>query len=506
MKKNDSGYKIDMLRQRVADLEARAREGDAQVREAVPAILAEIRAVIEELHAAEKNAVVKRQVMDDDRRHHEELQQSHDVLKNRIQKGDAELVQAGAALQAEIQEHARTEADLAQRQAALEVVYQIATTKPGSMEAISEQVVFNLSKLLKVPGAFIYRLERSGLKMLSGFMDGTITHEDDAPLACGPCAIVCKEKLTHQCTGNLKEQFKESACFQNRDFRSYIGVPVMDSTEKVTGILCAMDYGSRTFNEGEIHLIEILARYVANELERKVTERHLVESKRFQALGQLTSGVAHEVRNPINAILILTEALEARLGEASDYAHYLQRIQTQVNRLSNLMQDLLDLGKPLRLSHLEPLSPSIICAEAVELWRQSSSESGQTVRLVQPKNFPDIKVLGEAERLKQVFINFIENAVQHSPERSEIILSILPLEKDTLRIQLIDKGCGIPPEKLSRVFDPFFTARKKGTGLGLSLVKQIVEAHQGEVAIWNNDPSPGCTVEVRLPLAKGIEA
>ena len=506
MKKNDSGYQLDMLRQRVADLEARVGKDDAQVRESVPVILAEIRAVIEELHTAEKNAVRAREVIDDDRRRHQELRQSHDALKNRIQKGDAELAQAGAALQAEIHEHARTEADLAQRQAALEVVYRIATTKAGSMEAISEQVVFNLSRLLKVPGAFIYRLEGSGLKMLSGFLDGNVSHEGDASLACDPWAIVCKEKLSHQYTGNLKERFKESACFRNRDFKSYIGVPVMDSTQEVTGILCAMDYEPRTFHEGEIHLIEILARYVANEFEREVTERHLVESKRFQALGQLTSGVAHEVRNPINAILILTEALEARLGEASEYAHYLQRIQTQVNRLSNLMQDLLDLGKPLELSHLEPLSPSAICAEAVELWRQSASESGQAVRLVQPKGFPDIKVHGEAERLKQVFINFIENAAQHSPEHSEILLSILPPEKDTVRIQLTDKGCGIPPENLSRVFDPFFTARKKGTGLGLSLVKQIVEAHQGEVTIWNNDPPPGCTVEVRLPVAKGKEA
>jgi signal transduction histidine kinase len=374
------------------------------------------------------------------------------------------------------------------------------------MEAFSDQVVLHLSKLLNVPGAVIYRVERNRLEMMSRFFDGAFAHAGDASLACGPCAIVRRNKLPYQCTGILKDRFRDSACFRSQDFNSYMGVPVIDRTGKVTGILCAMDYRSRTFSEGEVHLVEILARYVANEFEREDIERHLVESKRFKVLGQLTSGVAHEVRNPINAILILTEALEARLGKASEYAHYLDRIQIQVNRLSNLMQDLLDLGKPLKLTHLEHVSPGALCAEAVELWRQSAAESGQTVRLIQPKDFPDIKVLGEAERLKQVFINFIENAAQHSPKSGEILLSILPPEKDSVRIQLIDRGCGIPPENLSRVFDPFFTARKKGTGLGLSLVKQIVEAHQGEVEIWNNDPGPGCTVEVCLPVAEGKEA
>ncbi|MFH2002435.1 MAG: GAF domain-containing sensor histidine kinase [Planctomycetota bacterium] len=506
MKENAFKLKIDKLRQRLEDLQARIDKGDEQATKTLPTTLAEIKALLDDLQTAQDDTNAARKIINGDRRRHQAIERSRDALKNRVQKGHVELAQAGAALQAEISEHARTGANLAQRQAAIEVVYQIATTHPGSLEALSDQVVFNLSKLLKVPRAIIRLMERNKLKIVSSFTDGAFSHEGDASLDCGPCAIVCRDNQPYQCFGILKERFRESPCFQKREFQSYIGVPVMDSTKKVTGILCAMDYAARTFSEEEVHLIEILARYVGNEFERETTARHLVESKRFQVLGQLTSGVAHEVRNPINAVLILTEALEARLGEASEYAHYLERIRSQVNRLSNLMRDLLDLGKPLQLSRLENASLASVCAQAVELWQQPVAERGRTVRLLQPKDGPDLKVLGETERLKQVFINLIENAAQHSAENSEIVLSILPPEKEIVRIRLVDRGCGIPPENLSRVFDPFFTARKKGTGLGLSLVKQVVEAHQGEVAIWNNDPPPGCTVEVSLPMAKEREA
>jgi signal transduction histidine kinase len=266
-----------------------------------------------------------------------------------------------------------------------------------------------------------------------------------------------------------------------------------------------MDHAERTFSEEEIRLIEIFTRYVANEFERDATKRHLVESQRFHTVGRLTAGVAHEVRNPINAILILTEALEARLGDASEYGHYLGRIRTQVNRLSNLMQDLLDLGKPLQLSRIEQAPLSALCADAVEMWRQSVPESRQTVRILQPRDLPEVRVLAETDRLRRVFINLIENAAQHSPENGEVLLSILPPVKDAIRVQVIDQGCGMPPENLSRVFEPFFTARKHGTGLGLSLVKQIVGTHRGEVSIWNNDPPPGCTAEVCLPIAREPE-
>ncbi len=429
----------------------------------------------------------------------ESLQRSHDALESRVREGAVELAEATTALETEIHEHARTEANLAHRQDALEAVYRIATTASPSVEAISDQVVLNVSELLNVPSAVIRRVEKNKLTMLSSFVNGTLSHGGDAPLTCGPCALVHRDKIPQQSTGALRERFSESRCFRNHDFKSYAGVPVKDTSGRITGVLCVMDYAERVFSEEDIHLIEIFAQYVANEFERDDTERRMVELQRFQVLGQLTSGVAHEIRNPLNAILIMAEALEARLEDAPHYTNYLGRIRTQVNRLSSLMQDLLDFGKPLQLTRLQRASLSAICADAVALWQQSAPENRQTVRLVPPPDFPNVTVLADVGRLEQVFINLIGNAAQHSAEQSEILVSIQSPDGNAVCVHVVDRGRGIAHEDFSRVFEPFFTTRKHGTGLGLALVKHIVQAHHGDVTLWNNDPPPGCTVEVRLP-------
>ena len=447
---------------------------------------------LEELSAALRGISA---AVEEDRRRYEELfeaeetlQRSHEALESRVKEGAADLAKADAAL--------------AEQQAALAAVYRIATSTNRSVEAACDQVVLSLTKLLSVPCAAVRRAERRGLVMVSMAVDGSLSHGGVASAECGPCGVVCREGTPHQCEGSLGEQFPESQCLAEHGFNAYAGIPMKNSEGEVMGVLCAMDYGDRVFRESDVQLMEIFAQYVASELERDTIERQLLESERFQILGQLTSGVAHEVRNPINAILIMTEALEARLGDGSEHAHYLGRIRAQVDRLSALMQDLLDLGKPLQLSLLERQSLAAICDAAAELWRQSMPDTSQAVRVVVPRGLFSVEVVADVARLTQVFINLIDNAAQHNPGDGEILLSVLPPSGGVARAQVIDQGCGIPAENLERVSTPFFTTRKSGTGLGLSLVKHMVEAHEGDVAVWNNDPPPGCTVEVRLPVAE----
>ena len=275
-----------------------------------------------------------------------------------------------------------------------------------------------------------------------------------------------------------------------------------DREGRLLGLVCALDYEERVLSEDEIHVVEIFARYIGKEVERAQIERDLQESQRLKALGQLASGVAHEVRNPLSAILAMTGALEASLGGARDYRHYFERISAQVNRLSNLMRDLLDLGKPLQRARAERRPISWICSGAMEVWRQAAPQRTQSVRLTDSPRAKEALVVGEVTKLQQVFVNLLDNAAQHSPDGSEIVLSVLPPQSGAVRAQVRDRGTGIAPEELPRVYDPFFTTRRKGTGLGLSLVKSIVEGHGGTVRIWNGRPPPGCTVEVALPIAE----
>ncbi len=240
--------------------------------------------------------------------------------------------------------------------------------------------------------------------------------------------------------------------------------------------------------------------------ERKKMEVKLRNSQHMEVLGQLTAGVSHEVRNPLSAILAVSEALKKDLGENSEYSSYLDQIITQVDRLSHLMKDLLDLGKPIVQSRLQPESMLVIITQTIELWKQSTSFKKHKIHFIKPAGIGKLEVIADGAKLQQVFLNLLENAAQHSSEDNEIQLVILEPEGKTLGVCVVDCGSGIPPENLPRIFEPFFSTRRKGTGLGLSIVKNIVETHGGEITVRNNDESPGCTVEVSLPIAEDLES
>ena len=112
-------------------------------------------------------------------------------------------------------------------------------------------------------------------------------------------------------------------------------------------------------------------------------------------------------------------------------------------------------------------------------------------------------ILADAKKLQQVFINLLDNAVQHSPEGSPVRIEVLPPAGGKIEVRVTDRGAGLPADILPRVFDTFFTTRRGGTGLGLSIVKHIIEKHGGTISLANNEPQPGCTVSIVLPALEG---
>jgi signal transduction histidine kinase len=113
--------------------------------------------------------------------------------------------------------------------------------------------------------------------------------------------------------------------------------------------------------------------------------------------------------------------------------------------------------------------------------------------------------MADSSRLQQVLLNLLENAAQHSPEGSEIQIIVSNPKGITVRIHIVDQGTGLSAENFQKVFEPFFTTRKRGNGLGLSLAKNTILAHGGKIGVKNNDPSPGCTIEISLPVFQEVE-
>ncbi len=241
-------------------------------------------------------------------------------------------------------------------------------------------------------------------------------------------------------------------------------------------------------------------------LERQQLEQQLLGAKRLEAIGQIAGGVAHEVRNPLNAILTITEALfrEDGIADNPEFQPFILHIRTQVNRLVHLMNDLLDLGRAIPATSLQPIPLNAICRETIELWKSSVHTINWQAILTCDDSQDGILVLADGLKLQQIFFNLLENAGQHTPSggviKFTVICSGANLTDGPAVIQVIDQGTGIPDNKLAHVFDPFYTDRKGGTGLGLALVKHFTENMGGTVRIWNNTPPPGCTVEIRIPL------
>ncbi len=397
----------------------------------------------------------------------------------------------------------RSEEKLMQSLEALQAVYNIATTLRGSYEMLCEQVVFTLAKFLKIACVSIQHIKEDKVTIISKICDGILFHNETELLSESPCfeAIAAKKPL--QIIMKEKRKFP-----LYKKFKSCILSPILIEGE-TKGYICAMDYSERKFSEDELRLLEIFSKHVAYELERIEMENKLRYLDKMKLLGQLAAGVAHEVRNPLNAILAIAEALFQDIkdiGENPDYYKpFLNHIRSQVDRLSNLMSDLLDLGKPIKHETFQKEYLPEICLATIDLWKQTPLSKDYKIIFIQPEEKENLYLMADSSRLQQVFLNVIENACNHSPRGSDIQFIILNPKGGFIKIQVIDQGTGVPSENLPKVFEPFFTSRKKGTGLGLSLVKHIVQSHGGEVTIWNNTPSPGCTIEITLPLFKGEE-
>jgi PAS domain S-box-containing protein len=400
----------------------------------------------------------------------------------------------------DITERKHLERILLQRQEALESIYKVATTMETSFATVCDEIVTSLARLLNVPHAVARTFEDNEVKVLAWMADGKISHEGSSEVMCGPCGTVLKKKATCQFEGNLRERFPGSVCLSRHDLKAYLGVPIRSSARETIGILCVMDHEERSFGQEESYLIEIFARYLAFEIQHARMDSELQRAQRMKVLGQLTSGVAHEVRNPLNAILAISEALHEDLRDDPEHGEYLAQIRVQVDRLSRLMRELLDLGKPIRESDLriEPLRA--VCASAIDLWKQTGSYPEHPVCMVDPSEPKDLSVLCDSAKIQQVLLNLLDNAAEHSSPGSDISVTISEPQIGTVRVSVIDQGIGVSPEGLQQIFEPFFTTRKGGTGLGLSIVRNIVEMHGGKVRMMNNDSVPGCTVEFTLRL------
>jgi PAS domain S-box-containing protein len=239
------------------------------------------------------------------------------------------------------------------------------------------------------------------------------------------------------------------------------------------------------------------ARDVTRETEM---QENLRRGELLSALGSLVAGVAHEVRNPLFSISSNIDAFEAELGARQEYAGMVNVLRSEVARLSGLMQDLLDYGRPPS-SEREVWPVEWVVREALQ--RCEPLARNVAVSVSGPEGAAT-SVPMDRNRLGLVFRNLIENAIQHSPAHSAVEVSVARCHesgRDLVEVRVEDSGPGFRDEDLSNVFAPFFTRRRGGTGLGLSIVHKVVLEHGGSVVARNRSGGGACLC-VKLPCAE----
>ena len=235
--------------------------------------------------------------------------------------------------------------------------------------------------------------------------------------------------------------------------------------------------------------------------ERKQLQDSLRRAETMSALGSVVAGVAHEVRNPLFGISATVDAFYARFGEQPGYERYAQTLRQEVSRLTKLMQDLLEYGKPQRLDVTRGAIAPVV-RRAVAACTALAESSGVWIREELADDLPPIPM--DQSRMQQVFQNLLDNAIQHSARGKSVTITASRTGNgaaEMVEITFTDEGTGFRTEDLPRLFEPFFTRRRGGTGLGLSIVQRILEQHDGEI-VARNGATGGAVMTVRLPLAR----
>lgn len=237
--------------------------------------------------------------------------------------------------------------------------------------------------------------------------------------------------------------------------------------------------------------------------ESQLMEEQLMHKERLASIGQLAAGVAHEIGNPITGIACLAQNLKLEVEDNPEVLEISREILNQTDRVSTILQSLINFAYGSKGEKKQPLVTVQVkqCVdEAINLLNLSKTES--MVRFVNRCN-PALLTIGDPQRLCQVFINLLSNAQDASKNGDEVLITNR-LEEDTIAVEILDQGHGIPAGSDRRIFEPFFTTKDpdRGTGLGLAIVATIIEEHHGAITAERVSEIGGTRVVIKLPVSE----
>ena len=241
--------------------------------------------------------------------------------------------------------------------------------------------------------------------------------------------------------------------------------------------------------------------------EQKKLETEIRRTDRLRVLGQLSAGVAHEIRNPLTGIATSAEVLASRLAGSEDKLKYVRAILEETSRLDEIVRNLLSFAKPAK-PQMRVCAPAEVCDRVVNLLSKQAAKKGIELRM--RDDLEGSVCMADSNQLAQVLLNLVLNAID-ACDRGNTVEVVLSSELDveervqgSVRIDVFDDGPGVSPQIRDHLFEPFLTTKTHGTGLGLAISQQIIEEHHGDIRCEFLEK--GTRFTIRLPRGVGQTA
>jgi PAS domain S-box-containing protein len=396
----------------------------------------------------------------------EALQRAHDELEKRVEERTFDLTAANKKLMAEIEARQMVQTELKESKILLQEVF----------DGILDPLVMVDNEMS------VKMLNRSALEYY-----GIDPHE----IVGKPChdafrgqAISCKG-----CRLPTALRDGKPVVFERRGYMN------SDRTEQMS-VYPLRENGSAT--DGAIIRVSDIT-------QKKEVEKQLMRADRLSSLGQLSGGIAHEIRNPLSGINLFVDILgdEEKFNRSNQELEILQEIKQNIHKINGIIKRILDMAKP---TLMEPKEIDIngFIEETVKFWHAKTNDAEIKLKLSLQKGLQ--VVCGDSIGIQQVLNNLIQNAIEAMTDGGTLSIttqngvSSFDPDRPMVLIKVGDTGPGIEPEQREKIFDPFFTTKTTGTGLGLSLSYQIIDHHGGIIAL-ENDPDQATSFVIELPSA-----
>ena len=438
------------------------------------------------------------------------------AFRRRVDRTTAEIRNLNAGLQRELSEKRRIE----------EQILHVASGVSASYGAtFLQDLVKHLAQATGADAAFIgetvHTEEGKRIRALATYLDGAPSENLDYPLAGSPCERTMRGELCVIPKG-AQEQFPHLAYLKALQVEGYVGAPLVDSHNKVQGVLAVLHRAPLTAPQEVASLLKIFSARAGGELERRsseearqVLERQMQHAQKLESLGVLAGGIAHDFNNLLTAMLGHMNVAQMKLAPESPALPHLESLERIIHRAADLTRQMLAYSGKGRFV-VRAYDLNHVVHEVTHLLEVSIPKK-IALRFDLAPALPTFDA--DAAQIQQVIMNLVTNAADAIGDREGTIrltTGTLQLDRTYLdqvfqgqdlrpgsyvTIEVSDSGCGMTPEVMERIFEPFFTTKVAGRGLGLSATMGILKGHRAGMRIYS-EPGRGTTFKLLFPTSE----